>query len=150
MTVRYMLMTAAIFIGELFIKMNVDDKWKMGHVKDIAGGRIGLHRYHNKGAMCNLGEKHSMGVAALSVGLTAGLLVYFVLTLFQTGNHGLKTGLALLLGGAFSNTYDRMKRKYVVDYFSFHTGIRMIDRMIFNLADFAILAGAMISVICAE
>ena len=110
---RYMLMTAAIFIGELFIKKNVDDKWKMGHVKDIAGGRIGLHRYHNKGAMCNLGEKHSMGVAALSVGLTAGLLVYFVLTLFQTGNHGLKTGLALLLGGAFSNTYDRMKRKYV-------------------------------------
>ena len=37
-------------------------------------------------------------------------------TLGQKGKAALKLGLAFLLGGAFSNTYDRLKRKYVVDY----------------------------------
>jgi len=147
---KYLLMSTGIFLTEYLIKDHVEKNWQMGETKKAAKGRICLRRYHNRGAFLNLGEKRSLLVAAVSVGLTVGMAFYFVLVLLGGSSNVLKLGFSWLLGGAFSNTYDRMKRKYVVDYFSFHTGIRMIDRMIFNLADFAILAGAMISVICAE
>ena len=59
------------------------------------------------------------------------------------GKKLLKAGLSLLLGGAFSNTYDRVMREYVVDYVSLKTGIAAIDRVVFNLADLCILIGTM-------
>ena len=147
---RYLLVTAGIFIGELFLKNHVEENWPMGRDKKAAKGLLNLRRYHNHGAFLNLGEKKKTLVAAVSVGLCAGLLAVYVLTLFQTGNHLLKAGLSLLLGGAFSNTYDRLYRKYVVDYFSFRTGIKALDRVVFKLADFAIMAGALLCTLTAE
>lgn len=141
---RYLLITAGIFLGELFLKNRVEKNWPMHREKRTAGGVLKLRKYHNYGAALNLGEKNKALVAAVSVGLTAALFVFFALTLFQTGNQLLKMGLTLLLGGAFSNTYDRLTRKYVVDYFSFCTGLKALDRVVFNLADFAIMAGALI------
>ncbi len=143
-------MAAGIFLAELFIKGHVEKNWPMHRNKKALKGAVRLRRYHNRGAVLNLGEKNHILVAAVSVGLTAGLFVYSLLTFFQGENRGLQTGLSLLLGGAFSNTYDRLHRKYVVDYFSFHTGIKVIDRIVFNLADFAIMAGAMLCVIASE
>ena len=58
----------------------------------------------------------------------------------------LKWGLTLLLGGAYSNTYDRLARKYVVDYVSFNGPFRLRNVM-FNIGDFCIMIGALISVI---
>lgn len=84
-------------------------------------------------------------VRALSVGLTALVSALFLCTLAQKGNRLLKTGLSFLLGGAFSNTYDRMKRGYVVDYLKLRTGIRAVDRVVFNIGDFAILIGALLT-----
>ncbi|MFR3251023.1 MAG: signal peptidase II [Eisenbergiella sp.] len=63
--------------------------------------------------------------------LTLAVLILFLLSLGQKGNGLLKTGLAFLLGGAFSNTYDRLSRKYVVDYVSLRTGIGAVDRVVF-------------------
>ena len=78
----------------------------------------------------------------LSVPMTAMLTVFFILTLGTAGKGALKWGLTLLLGGAYSNTYDRLFRKYVVDYVSFNVpcGLR---KVIFNIGDFAIMAGSL-------
>ena len=97
----------------------------------------------NRGAFLNLGQKNPALVRALSTGLAVLVCLLFVCTLFRKGNGLLKTGLAFLLGGAFSNTYDRLSRGYVVDYLRLRTGIGAVDRVVFNLADFAILIGAM-------
>lgn len=59
----------------------------------------------------------------------------------------MRTGLAMLLGGAYSNTYDRLRRKYVVDYVSFGVPVKRLRRIIFNISDFCIMIGAMITVI---
>ena len=91
----------------------------------------------------NLGEKRKGAVAALSLVLTAALSVVFLFTLTRHGRSGLKTALALLLGGAYSNTYDRLKRKYVVDYFSLNVKWAPLRRIVFNLSDFCILIGAL-------
>ena len=59
----------------------------------------------------------------------------------------LKLGLSLLLGGAFSNTYDRFTREYVVDYFSFCSPWKGLNRIVFNISDFCIIIGSLIAVL---
>lgn len=139
----YILTAAAVFAIDLLVKNHIEMTAEMQEEKPVLGGRVILRRYHNRGAFLNLGEKKSALMRALSVGLTAAVSVLFVCTLTGKGRGLLKAGLSLLLGGAFSNTYDRLYRRYVVDYFSLHTGIGALDRVVFNLADFAILIGAL-------
>lgn len=139
----YVLIAAAVFAVDLSIKNHVEKNRSMHEERPVMGGRVILRRYHNKGAFLNLGEKRSTLMRAVSVGLTAAMLVLFFCTFTQRGGRLLKTGLSFLLGGAFSNTYDRLRRRYVVDYFSFHTGFAPLDRVVFNLADFAIMIGAL-------
>lgn len=139
----YTWIAALIFAVDIRIKKYIEETKEMHEQKPVLKGKAVIQRYHNKGAFLNLGEKKSVLMRALSVGLTAAVLILFVCTLTKKGNGLLKAGLALLLGGAFSNTYDRLTRKYVVDYFSFRSGIKALDRVVFNLADFAILIGAL-------
>ena len=140
----YLCIVALIFAGELGIKNYVEKKQNAGEEKEICKGRILLRKYHNKGACMNLGEKKSNVVAGLSLILTAALALVFLFTLTRHGNGWLKAGLRLLLGGAFSNTYDRLKRKYVVDYFSFGVKWAPLRAIVFNISDFCILIGALI------
>ena len=138
----YLCIAALIFAGELGIKNYVEKKRNAGEEKEICKGRILLRKYHNKGACMNLGEKKSNVVAGLSLILTAVLALVFLFTLTRHGNGWLKAGLSLLLGGAFSNTYDRLKRKYVVDYFSIQRG--RLKNVVLNLGDVYILVGGTI------
>ena len=140
----YLCIVALIFAGELGIKNYVEKKRNTGEEKEICKGRILLRKYYNKGACMNLGEKKSNVVAGLSLILTAALALVFLFTLTRHGNGWLKAGLSLLLGGAFSNTYDRLKRKYVVDYFSFGVKWAPLRAIVFNISDFCILIGALI------
>lgn len=101
---------------------------------------VAFKRYHNRGAMMNLGEERQQLVAVLSLVFSAFVTGIFAVTLGMKGKRLLKTGLALILGGAYSNTYDRLRRKYVVDYITFPK----ISTMVFNLSDFGIMIGAML------
>lgn len=140
----YALIPGLIFTAELVIKNRVEKNRDEKEEKPVLGGRILLRKYHNRGACLNLGEKRKGAVAVLSLLLTLALTAVFLLTLGKKGNGWLRAGLALLLGGAYSNTYDRLKRKYVVDYFSFNVGWEPLQRVVFNLADFCILTGALL------
>ena len=51
--------------------------------------------------------------------------------------------LALVLGGALGNIYDRFTRGYVIDYADLHIG-QWRPFLIFNLADAAITVGVLI------
>lgn len=138
-----LLAAAGIFAGELWIKNQVETEWKAGEEKKKLGGRLLLRKYHNKGAFLNIGQRAGGAVAVLSVILTAAVLALFFISFGRRGNGALKAGLTLLLGGAFSNTYDRLKRKYVVDYFSLGVKWKPLARIVFNLSDLCIMAGAL-------
>lgn len=140
----YPIIAVLIFTGDLLIKNHVEKNRNAERADQILGGRILLKKYHNEGACLNLGEKKSRAVAMLSLFLTAALTVVFIFTLTRRGNGCLKAGLSLLLGGAYSNTYDRLKRKYVVDYFSFNVKWQPLRQIVFNISDFCILIGALI------
>ena len=134
-----------IFFGELWIKNKMLHLLAQGEQKSACFGRLTLHHYRNKGAMLNLGESRRKLIAFLSILLTIVTLVLLICSLGTKGNSILKIGLALLVGGAFSNTYDRLKRKYVVDYFSFHTKWKYLNHIIFNISDFCIIIGALLT-----
>lgn len=146
LTVKYLYagIPAAVFGGELLLKNHVEKNVRAGTEKKILGGRILVRKYHNFGACLDAGSGHGRIVAAVSLLMTAALSLVFVLTLSACGHGWLKAGLSLLLGGAYSNTYDRLKRKYVVDYFSFGVKWEPLRRVVFNLSDFCILIGALI------
>ena len=134
---------AASFLIDEGMKNCVEEYDVLDTPKEILDGKAVLRRYHNKGAFLNFGEQKRKLVTLLSVLLTVAVLVVFVLTLGMRGKKLLKAGLSFLLGGAFSNTYDRVVREYVVDYVILKTGIAAIDRVVFNLADLCILIGTM-------
>ena len=161
--IGYVFIVLGIFGGDLWIKDRIEKceadaggnvlgrgrgvEGKAPEPVKLGGGRVLIRKYHNKGAMLNLGKKCPRAVAALSVALTALMAVAFVCSLGQRGNGLLRGGLAFLLGGAFSNTYDRLRRGYVVDYLTFRVGWKPLGRVVFNLSDFAILVGAMVAVL---
>lgn len=137
----------AIFMLDLLIKNHIEKTGTEGEERAICGGRLLIRRYHNKGAFLNVGERRRDLVAVLSVAMTLGVTVLFLLTFSCKGGKMLKTGLAFLLGGAYSNTYDRLVRKYVVDYVSFPVKNKKIRNIVFNISDFCIMIGALLMVL---
>lgn len=141
------LAAAGVFFGDLWIKGRIERNMEEGEEKRLWGGRILLRKYHNRGAVLNFGRRRQGLVSAVSVALTAAVAVLLCLSFGTQGNRLLRVGLALLLGGAFSNTYDRLKRKYVVDYLSFGVKWKRLRGIVFNVSDFCIMTGALIAVI---
>ena len=84
----------------------------------------------NRGFAHNSFDDHPNMVAAVSALLTGAVLAGLV--------SGKKDpfGYALVLGGALSNTYERVFKGYVTDYIK-------IGSMVYNISDFAIFAGAL-------
>ena len=146
----YITIVAGIFLAEFFGKSYIEKHKKEGKEEPVWGGRIVIRKYHNRGAFLNAGEWRSSVVAVLSFSLTVCVAVFFLRTGRQKGKYMMKTGLALLLGGALSNTYDRLKRKYVVDYFSFGVKWKRLRNIVFNISDFCILAGTLLTVLGQE
>lgn len=138
----YIAIIAAIFFGDMLLKDYMEKSLLPDEERKALKGMVLLRKHHNKGAFLNIGEKKRKGVALLSLLLTIMLTIWFCITLGTKGQVFLKTGLSLLLGGAYSNTYDRLKRKYVMDYVSFPVKWNWLSRMIFNVSDFCIILGA--------
>ncbi|MCI9314277.1 MAG: signal peptidase II [Lachnospiraceae bacterium] len=143
----YSCLAMGIFVLDLLIKNRVERTETEGQEEAVCGGRLLLRRHHNKGAFLNAGERRQGVVAALSVVLTLGATVLFLVTFTFRGSTMLRAGLALLLGGAYSNTYDRLVRKYVVDYVSFPVKNKKIRNIVFNISDFCIMIGALFMVL---
>ena len=139
----YVIIAAAIFLVDFGVKEWVERHEETGKEKEILHGKLLLRRYHNRGAFLDLGAAKSGLVAILSLLLTLAMTVVFLTTFGVRGGRLLKTGLAFLLGGAYSNTYDRLRRRYVVDYVSFPVKNPALRSIVYNLSDFCILIGAL-------
>ena len=141
----WILILAVIFWGDFFLKNYIENHVEEQEERKICRGRLLIRKHHNKGMMLNAGQKKRKLVAAISLVFTLILTVVFVVSLGHRGNNLLRLGLSLLLGGAFSNTYDRLRRGYVVDYVSFPVKWQRFRRIVFNCSDFCIIIGALLS-----
>lgn len=134
-----------IFMGDNYLKERMERELSPGEIQEVCGGRLLLRRHHNEGAMLGMGKRKGLVVTILSLALTAAAALVFVLSLGMYGSNLLRAGLSLLLGGAFSNTYDRLKQQYVMDYVSFGVKWPPLRNLVFNVSDFCIITGVMLS-----
>lgn len=141
--VFYIILIAIIFITDFKIKEFIEEKKEMHKSEEILNGKIILEKYHNKGAMLNFLENNVHLVKVISLTLFGILLLFFAYLLPKKDNRIMKLALSFIIGGAFSNIYDRVKRGYVVDYFSF----KFLKKVVFNISDICIFAGSFIIVL---
>ena len=143
----YIILVILIIVGEWKLKCYMEGAYDFKKQILIFKDKIRIRKYHNFGAFLNIMETKKKLLHMISVIFTFIIAIFFLLTLCQKGNRTLKLGLALLLGGAFSNTYDRLSRNYVVDYFSFCTPFEKLNRIVFNISDFCIIIGTLLSIL---
>lgn len=144
---QYIAAVLGILGIDLGIKEYIERTKTEGVDEKKCKGAFIIRKYHNRGAFLNVGQSRQKTVMILSVLLTAGMTVCYIATLGHAGKNMLKWGLTLLLGGAYSNTYDRVRRKYVVDYVSFAVPWKQLRGIVFNIGDFCIMAGTLICVL---
>ncbi len=116
-TVERLCLAAFIAAGDTVIKNRISEPLKT----------------KNRGFALNRLDKYPGAVAAVS-GLLTAVTAY---GLVKTKKYGV--AYALILGGALSNTYERLFKGYVTDYIK-------IGKVVYNLSDFAIFAGALMYV----
>lgn len=133
----------SIFLGDGFIKKYIEENKRFHQTEDILGGKITIRKYHNHGAMLNFMEDKPEWVLRFSFVGAVITGIYFLKLLLQKTNCFVKTGMVLLLGGGLSNLYDRLKKGYVVDYFTVNYG--KLKKVIFNLSDIMIFFGGFLT-----
>lgn len=141
---QHFLITIWISLLDNWIK---DKREKNHEKKEYLDGCVRITTYHNYGAFLNSGDKRPFLVKLTSLILSLGLTVLFLLTFTKYGKRELRLGLSFLLGGAYSNTYDRLKRGYVVDYLNFPKLPGKMKNVVYNISDFSILIGACLIII---
>ena len=134
---KYLCLMAVIFGTDTAIKNKIEKKQQSDLEKEFCNGFIIIRRVHNKGAILHLLEKHGNIVKVLSLVLLLLFFIPFIILIPKEGWVLEKLGFSSLLGGAASNVYDRLKRGYVVDYFSFS----FLKKIVFNLGDLFIFIG---------
>jgi len=99
---------------------------------DFAAGHVRLTALKNK-------------VGAFGLPLSREVLMSLsgaVLGTLWTQRHRCPIGAGLVLGGGLSNLLERARHKAVYDYVQFPKAPGKLKRYVFNLADFAIIAGS--------
>ncbi|MCQ2493486.1 MAG: signal peptidase II [Lachnospiraceae bacterium] len=142
---------AALIAGtDLYIKNKMDKELpKEGEeaIVPVKKYHLIFHRYHNKGAFLNLGEKYPDKVKMASAIACGGVFGALYSSVIGKGTFFEKLGYTFLLGGAMSNTYERVKKGYVMDYASLDVKPAKIRKVVFNLSDVFIFFGSIIVVI---
>lgn len=131
-----------VFGTDMILKQYIEENFRIGEERELAGGRLLLRKVYNRGAALNLLSDRPELVKKLSAGLTWAALVCDALLLRRRGSALRKTGMMLYTGGALSNLYDRLRRGRVIDYIGIRTRWKRLTRITWNLADFAIMTGA--------
>ena len=133
-----------LFQTDLAVKHEIDKESGFDRERSLWGGRIQVRKLRNYGTAGGRWTGHMPEIIKVSGLMTLGCMAAFVRLLFREGRTMQKLGFSLLTGGALSNLYDRCRKGYVVDYISFRTPFPRLNRLVFNLSDFFIMAGALL------
>ena len=142
-----LLTTVVLAFVDIGIKTFIESNYRRGEEKGFLNNKVKIRKVYNQGAAFSLFEDQPEMVKKLSCYLTIDLFIYYVLALLRRGRPIEKVGLALINAGAWSNTFDRWLRGYVVDYVGFETKWDKFNRLTFNLGDFFIIKGAILMLV---
>ncbi len=147
MKIVYGIITALLACMDLWSKDWAEKNIRKGEKKLILKDKIELRRVYNEGFALNMAENHPKVVKIVSV-IVCGLLSIFSVLEWTKGHcPWRKLAFSLSLAGAISNTYDRLVKDHVIDYFGFRTKHEKFNRITFNLGDMFLFIGSAIIVL---
>ncbi|MCI9007206.1 MAG: signal peptidase II [Lachnospiraceae bacterium] len=146
MKLIWLQLALGLFQADLAVKheIDTDENEEKRPERELLGGAVRIKRLRNYGMAGGRFSGHMSSIIKFSGIMTLAGMVRFLSLLPKNGHKLQKAGYALLTGGALSNLYDRCKKGYVVDYVSFRTPFQRLNRLVFNLSDFFIMAGALL------
>jgi signal peptidase II len=136
---QWLAISLVVILLDLYTKHLVQQSFMLGD-KVFMTSFFDLVRYHNDGAafsfLADAGGWQKWFFTTVSI-----VASVFILYLLNKHQHEklFSLGLALVLGGAIGNLYDRVTLGYVVDFLSFH--LNNLYWPAFNVADSAITVG---------
>jgi signal peptidase II len=141
----YFLISAGIFALDFVVKHLVEKNLEYDKPEKKIKDMFIIRKIYNKGGALNTLDSKQEFVAGFSTALTFSVIAAQVFLIGKKGANILKLGLSFVIGGAASNVYDRIARKYVVDYFSFNTKLKKVRDIVFNISDIFIFVGTAIA-----
>ncbi|MGH9592096.1 MAG: signal peptidase II, partial [Bryobacteraceae bacterium] len=143
--IHWMWLALGILAADRATKAAVEAYMPLGYSHTMIPGFFTLVHAGNPGiAFGLLADEQSHGVTiflALATLLVCALLTW-LLASRKAGGALASTGIAVILGGAMGNLYDRLLHSSVTDFLYFHLGTHYWPA--FNLADSAITIGAVL------
>ncbi len=141
----FIIILVNVAILDIAVKNLIEKHYTKKDSRYIPGGLVKIHRCENKGCFLGFMNKRAGMVRVISVVITLLCLLLLLIILPKKGMSVKKLGLALVLGGAISNEYDRIKKGSVTDYFSIN--LPFLKNVVFNLGDISIFAGVILLVL---
>ena len=136
---KYLSISAIVIVVDLYTKHLIQQALVFGDSRPVTSF-FDLVRYHNQGSA--FGFLNDAGGWQKwffnAIGTVASIVIIYLLKK-HTSEKLFCLGLALVLGGAIGNLYDRITLGYVVDFLNFH--INNYYWPAFNVADSAICVG---------
>lgn len=132
----WLLLTLVVFILDIVTKFLVIHHFALGESLNLLPV-FSLTYVHNIGAAFSLFEGMRWGLALIAVGMS--LIIIYLLYKNSRTQRLENFALALILGGALGNLFDRLYHGYVIDFLDFFWQIWHYPT--FNLADVSICVG---------
>lgn len=142
----YVLIGMSIVLADLMLKKYVEANMSATGDREILGGRLRIRKVHNKGLALGLMKDKPELVKKLGMLVGIFLLIRLVFAIFRKKDVAGKLGLAMIIGGAVSNLFDRFHQGHVTDYINIRTKFRPLKKIYFNLADFFIVLGGIVAI----
>lgn len=108
-------------------------------------GLIKLHKNHNAGFPFGFMKERPELVKGIPIMVVSALAGALCALLQDKGKTAQKAGIAMVIGGALSNLYDRVVRGYVVDYFTIEKD--PLKKVVFNLGNMFVFLGSAVIVL---
>ena len=136
--------SALVVILDRITKHVVAQQLPNGQAKTIIPGFFRITDVHNTGAAFSMFAENASPATVRNILIAFSVIAVIVLfgMLWRVGRYATTTSvaLALILGGAFGNLYDRIRFHYVIDFLEVH--IVHYHWPDFNIADSCIVIGA--------
>jgi len=139
-----LLISAAVIVGDRITKALVSTHVFMGDAITVIPGFLRITHWLNEGAAFSLfadsGSPNAVRWGLIAFSALAVIAVLIALIRLGSRVSPVTVSLALVLGGALGNLYDRVRYGSVVDFIEVHIfGYHWPD---FNVADSSIVVGA--------
>ena len=139
----YIIIILIIDLYEVIAKYMINKKVPLNKKIEILKDKFYIWHIKNKGFAYSKFKDFPDIVFLFSSAIFSAVVIFFIRLLRKDGMNFLKTGIAMIIGGALVNIFERGTKRQVTDYIY----IKGKNLPIFNISDIFILFGSIISLL---